>query len=258
MESYSRPIVFIDSGIGGLKYLEFVRNQYPNYTYVYVADSANFPYGKKTRHELESIFLPYAKHIHSILNPQAVVISCNTATLVGYDIFKENFDCPVLGVQPILNAPAIETYSKPIGILATEASVRCLISQPSLQKIDLHFFPASTLVDFIEYHWISSSHEEKLVFLKPFAKDIQSKNIHTLMLSCTHFSHLKNELAMLLPNIILLDFVQEAGIKLAKELELIAHPSIVGQGKLYQTSMQRSEEYRCFADLFHLSYSGIL
>ena len=52
--SMCNPIVFLDSGVGGLPYLKQVREILPRESYVYVADNAEFPYGEKQAEEVRS------------------------------------------------------------------------------------------------------------------------------------------------------------------------------------------------------------
>jgi glutamate racemase len=57
------PIAFIDSGVGGLPYLKWVKDKLPLENFFYLADSGNFPYGEKTEKELVPIVLDAVKNL---------------------------------------------------------------------------------------------------------------------------------------------------------------------------------------------------
>lgn len=258
MSEKKDPIIFIDSGIGGLTYLHPTMQKYPQEYYIYVADSANFPYGEKSAAQLLGLLEKLAGHLQNVFQPKAVVIACNTATLVAYDRLKQIFNCPVMGVKPMLTPETLFGCPTPIGILSTEASARqiSLTETSSLQEISFH--PASVLVQFIENYWLGSSKKERELIITPFVQEFQAKGLQTVMLSCTHFLYLKEQFIQALPKITFVDYLQEIEKVLAQTLQLQEGSNSVAQGKLYQTAKKRVEQYEHFANSFHLDYEGIL
>jgi glutamate racemase len=96
MYSKQKPynkIGFVDSGLGGLTVFKKVKKIMPNKEYIYFADSANVPYGSKTREQM----LKISENIVRFFNEQQIdllVVACNTLTSIALDYMKSiaNFD----------------------------------------------------------------------------------------------------------------------------------------------------------------------
>ncbi len=250
------PIIFIDSGIGGLKYLQWIKEKYPYESYIYIADSANFPYGEKSSVRLRPVIEKLAWHLENQFKPKAVIVACNTATLTAYDLLKKTFECPVIGVQPILFPHILKEYTPPIAILATEASIRQIAANQLDIGHDLIFCPAGVLVNFVENYWISSSAEEKKVIIRPFVEEFLEKNVHTVMLSCTHFLYLKNEFQQALPDVQFLDYLSEMEKTLLEKVKLNTKVRNWASAILYQTANCRIEQYEFLCATFGLKFGG--
>jgi len=88
-----------DSGIGGVTVLKEILKLLPNYQYVYYSDSINNPYGDKSKDEL----LVITKDIVQLLidkGCKVIVIACNTASAICKDFLRENFDIPIIAIEP--------------------------------------------------------------------------------------------------------------------------------------------------------------
>lgn len=246
----------MDSGIGGLKYLQWIKNKYPYESYIYIADSANFPYGEKSAVCLRPMIEKLARHLENHFSPKAVVVACNTATLTAYDLFKKAFNCPVMGIQPILTDQALKNYQAPIAILATEASICQIASKNFDMNKKIIFCPAGVLVNFVENYWISSSTEEKKLIIKPFTEEFLEKNVHVVMLSCTHFLYLKNEFQQALPDVQFLDYLNEMEKSLSEKVKLNTKVRNWASATLYQTANWRIEQYEFLCASFGLKFGG--
>ncbi len=86
--SSSQPIAFLDSGIGGLPYLEKIRRVLPREGYIYLADNAEFPYGEKSPEEVREIAVKRAEKIIETWHPKAIAIACNTADGVSRQVVR--------------------------------------------------------------------------------------------------------------------------------------------------------------------------
>ena len=60
--------VFIDSGVGGIPYMMKLLEKKPEYSCVYVADTANFPYGEKSHEQVVKCVLELVKKIYERLH----------------------------------------------------------------------------------------------------------------------------------------------------------------------------------------------
>ena len=95
--SSSSPIGVFDSGLGGLTVLKSLEDILPNESYIYFGDTAHVPYGTKSDNMIikysEKILDFFSKH-----NTKAVVIACNTASAVAYDVLQKEYSIPLFDV----------------------------------------------------------------------------------------------------------------------------------------------------------------
>ena len=108
-----------DSGIGGLSVLNEALRQFPGHHYVYLADSANVPYGEKSSEWVAKRSLKMCSWLIEQENCHAVVVACNTATAQAISSIRERFTTlPIIGVEPGVKPAAAVSTSKKIGVLA--------------------------------------------------------------------------------------------------------------------------------------------
>src|SRR5574338_306607 len=120
----SSPLLFFDSGIGGLSVLAPTRALLPNAPIVYAADSAGFPYGKRTEAEIASRIPALLGRLVERFRPRLAVIACNTASTIALEHVRSARDLPVVGTVPAIKPAAEMSRSRVIGVLGTEATVR--------------------------------------------------------------------------------------------------------------------------------------
>ena len=118
-----RPVVVFDSGVGGLPYLQRLREFLPDETFSYVADTANFPYGEKSTAELNDIVHRQMERLIHRIVPKLVVVACNTASVVALSELRAAFGLPFVGVVPAVKPAAETTENKRIGLIATRKTV---------------------------------------------------------------------------------------------------------------------------------------
>src|SRR5437868_13708550 len=118
------PILFFDSGVGGLSVLEPTLKLLPNAPIVYAADSAGFPYGKRSEAEIASRVPALLGRLVERFRPRLAVIACNTASTIALDHVRAALDLPVVGTVPAIKPAAEISRSRVIGVLGTEATVR--------------------------------------------------------------------------------------------------------------------------------------
>ena len=86
-----RPILMIDSGIGGLTVLREARVLMPDRRFVYVADDAGFPYGAWEEPALRERVLSLFADLLKRFDPEISVIACNTASTLVMEALRERF-----------------------------------------------------------------------------------------------------------------------------------------------------------------------
>src|ERR671939_2061273 len=136
------PLLFFDSGVGGLSVLEPTLKLLPNAAIVYAADSAGFPYGKRSEAEIASRVPALLGRLVERYRPRLAVIACNTASTIALDHARSALDLPVVGTVPAIKPAAEVSKSRVIGVLGTEATVR----QPYVDDLAAKFAADCTLV----------------------------------------------------------------------------------------------------------------
>lgn len=125
------PVLFFDSGVGGLSILEPSRALLPRMPVVYAADSAGYPYGTKSEAEIAARVPALLGRLVERYRPRMVVIACNTASTIALAAVRAALDVPVVGTVPAIKPAALQSQSRVIGVLGTDATVR----QPYVDRL---------------------------------------------------------------------------------------------------------------------------
>jgi glutamate racemase len=203
------PLLFFDSGVGGLSVLEPTRKLLPNAPIVYAADSAGFPYGKRTEAEIASRVPALLGRLVERFHPRLAVIACNTASTIALDHVRSALDLPVVGTVPAIKPAAEISKSRVIGVLGTEATVR----QPYVDDLAAKFAADCTIVrhgspELVELAEAKLAGEEiGLDAVRAAAQPMFDANaaIDTVVLACTHFPLLEEELRAAFPDVAYVD-----------------------------------------------------
>ena len=125
------PLLFFDSGVGGLSILGPARAALPNAPVVYAADSAGFPYGTKSEAEIAARVPALLGRLVERYRPRLAVIACNTASTIALPAVRAALDIPVVGTVPAIKPAALLSQSRVFGVLGTDATVR----QPYVDRL---------------------------------------------------------------------------------------------------------------------------
>ena len=191
----NKPVLFIDSGIGGLPYcMDFLKNN-PNENICYLADHKNFPYGQRGKEELISILLSLTEDVLKKTEPKIIILACNTATIPALSPLRQRFpQIPFVGTVPAIKPAANASNNGRVGVLATERTIKEIekdgIADNNCEIIGI---AAPELVEFVELHLDDSSDSEKIDIVRKYIKLFKDKNVDTLVLGCTHFLNLIEE-----------------------------------------------------------------
>lgn len=201
------PLLFFDSGVGGLSVLEPTRTLLPNAPIVYVADNAGYPYGTKSEAEIASRVPALLGRMVERFRPRLVVIACNTACTIALDHVRAALDVPVVGTVPAIKPAAETTRSGIIGVLGTEATIR----QPYVDDLANRFAArctvvrhgSSELVDLAEAKLAGEPVSVEAVrrAAQPLFEQQGAQGMDTVVLACTHFPLLSEELEAAFPGI---------------------------------------------------------
>lgn len=216
--SNSNPIGLFDSGIGGTSIWKEIHQLLPNENTIYLADSKNAPYGKRSRQEI--IDLCY-KNVDFLLQQQCkiVVIACNTATTNAIKELREKYKVPIIGIEPAIKTAANLTKTETIGILATKGTLNSELFNKqveSLNHIKIIEQVGYGLVELIENGEINS--EEMNNLLTSYLQPMIDANMDYLVLGCSHYPYLIPAIKKIIPkNIQIID----SGEAVAKQTKAI-------------------------------------
>jgi len=239
------PILFFDSGVGGLSVLGPTRALLPNAPIIYAADSAGFPYGKRSDADLAVRVPELLERLVERFQPRLAVIACNTASTIALDHARAALDLPIVGTVPAIKPAAEISKSRVIGVLGTEATVR----QPYVDDLAARFAADCTIVrhgspELVELAEAKlAGHDIGVDAVKAAALPMftapNGERIDTVVLACTHFPLLAEELGAAFPNVTYVD----GGPGIARRIAYLtrgqpwpAHPS---QGLMVFTSAIR-------------------
>ena len=203
------PLLFFDSGVGGLSVLRPTSALLPDAPIIYAADSAGYPYGTKSEDELAARVPALLARLVERYSPRLAVIACNTASTIALDHARAALAIPVVGTVPAIKPAAEMSVSRVIGVLGTEATVR----QPYVDDLAARFAADCTvvrhgsaaLVDLAEAKLRGSPVAVEAVreAIAPLLD--AARGIDVMVLACTHFPLLAEELAQAAPGVRLVD-----------------------------------------------------
>lgn len=200
------PILLLDSGVGGLTVLAEVRKLLPQAPVIYVADHAALPYGNKTEAQVTARVAALLGRLTERYQPRLVTIACNTASTIALTAVREALDLPIVGTVPAIKPAAALTKTGVIGLLGTAATIR----QAYVDNLEREFASGKLLLRHAAPELVQAA-EAKLrgetldpAVFAAAAAGLRSQSggekIDTVVLACTHFPLLKDELAGALGN----------------------------------------------------------
>ena len=195
------PILLFDSGVGGLTVLAALRKLLPQAPVIYAADNAGLPYGSKTEAQIAARVSGLLGRMAERLKPRLVCIACNTASTIALSSVREVLEVPIVGTVPAIKPAAALTRSGTIGLLGTQATIR----QAYVDRLEHEYAKGKRLLRHAAPELVEAA-EAKLrgeaVDPQAIARAVDGLRaqpggdaIDTVVLACTHFPLLRDELA---------------------------------------------------------------
>jgi glutamate racemase len=192
VSSTLNPIGVFDSGVGGLSVLREIRRELPAEDLLYVADTANAPYGDRDAAFIRERALAIVSRLMEE-RVKAVVVACNTATGLAVDALRERYELPIVAIEPAVKPAALQTRSGVIGVLAT---TQTLASERFSKLVATHASgvtvltqPSPGLVEHVEAGDVSS--EETRALVARYVDPLIARGADSIVLGCTHFPFLR-------------------------------------------------------------------
>lgn len=219
----NNPIGLFDSGVGGTSIWSAIHDLMPNEDTIYFADSANAPYGRKTKQEIIDLSIKNTDELLK-MNCKIIVVACNTATTNAIKELRAKYDIPFIGIEPAIKPAVINSKTQTIGVLATKGT---LSSELFNKTIELYHDTKIVeqvgygLVELIENGELYS--QEMTSLLHSYLDPMIEKNIDYLVLGCSHYPYLIPQLKEILPsNIQIID----SGEAVAKQTQNVLREKI--------------------------------
>ena len=211
-----------DSGFGGLTCLRSIREQLPEYDYLYLGDNARAPYGTRSFEVVYEYTWQAVQYLHK-QGCRLIILACNTASAKALRTIQQRFiplSSPyrVLGViRPTVEAIGRYTKNNHIGVLATEGTVASCSYPIEIHKL----YPEVRLTQQACPMWVplieNGEHTSAGAdyFVKKYLDSIfsQDPEIDTLLLGCTHYPLLEEKIRQYIPS----------GVHLLMQGEIVAH-----------------------------------
>ncbi|MFM8761731.1 MAG: glutamate racemase [Solirubrobacterales bacterium] len=254
-----RPIAVFDSGVGGLTVLHELLVQLPGEDYVYLGDTARFPYGSRSADELAAFSMEIAEELLA-RQAKLLVVACNSATAAALPALRERMRQTTLGVdvlgvvRPESVQAVAATRTGRIGLLATPATVASGAYDEAVRAADPHValtsVAAPELAALIQDG--SEFDDEVVALVRSYVGPLREAGVDTVILGCTHYPLLRPLLQRLLgPRV----QIVVSGAALARQVEHalgvrdLANPR-EGEGEYRFLTTGDPEEFRSLGSRF--------
>lgn len=211
-----QPIGVLDSGIGGLTVVKEIIRELPDESIIYIGDSLNTPYGARSTEEIYR----FSKRLINFLmgkNVKLIVSACNTIAVSNIHKLRTDYpDIPIVGTVPAIKTAVAVTKNKRIGILSTTRT-----AQSGYQKDLINTFADGCMVfnhGTDELVPLIEQGKETEDVLQKVLINFKKEHIDTLVLGCTHFPLLREQMQRMLgPDVEILD----SGAAIARQIRRI-------------------------------------
>lgn len=190
------PIGVLDSGVGGLSVLKCLHKMLPRENFIYLGDTARTPYGTRSEQEIR-------RFVEEMLNwmekqhVKQVVIACNTLTMLGVDTLQKQHQFNITGMSKGEQMLLAASRNKKIGVMATPFTISTEAHKKALLAADpsVSVYPMACpdFVPLIESGRFDGDEIKQAV--AKYAAPLKQAGIDALILSCTHYPFVRNEIA---------------------------------------------------------------
>ncbi len=198
-------VLVLDSGVGGLTVLREVRAVMPTEQIVYVGDDGGFPYGQWPEDALVERLVGLFTHYLNKHDIKLAIVACNTASTLIMPSLRSAFDVPFVGTVPAIKPAAERTDSGMISVLATPGTINRRYTQSLIDEhandIDVNLVASTQLAKLAEHYMQHREIDSDALWqeIKPCFIDWAGKRTDIVVLGCTHYPFLVNEMRKLAP-----------------------------------------------------------
>ncbi len=230
-----QAIGVFDSGLGGLTILNALRRALPHEDLIYFGDTANVPYGSKSKQTVTRFSLDIARFLES-QGVKMIVVACNTASALALTELRNHCRVPVLGViEPGAAKAAQTTRNGRVAVLGTEGTVKSKAYPKAILKKRPHTYiiqqACPLFVPLVEENWTKKPATRLIA--RTYLAPIQKSKADTVILGCTHYPVLKKIIANILgKQVKLVDSAETLAAAATAFLKQHHQNETTGRGKL--------------------------
>lgn len=190
----TRPVGFLDSGLGGISVLGEALRVLPEENFLYFGDTLHIPYGDKPP---EVVYQYTHDAVDTLIQRgcKAIVIACNTATSVAAAQLRQELPLPIIGMEPALKPASLLPGDGHVLVMATRNTLKLPKFQAlmALYGKDAIPLPCSGLMECVEDGQLSGPRVEGLLadLFRPYSE----QNIKAVVLGCTHYPFLRKTIS---------------------------------------------------------------
>lgn len=230
-----RPVLFFDSGIGGLSVLREARILMPDRRFIYVADDAGFPYGRWEEAALKTRIVALFSDLIAHHNPVLCLIACNTASTIVMDELRAAYpSVPFVGTVPAVKPAAERTRSGLVSVLATPGTVKRQYTRDLIGKYavtcHVRLVGSENLAALAETYMREGFVDEEAVAreIAPCFIEQDGKRTDIVVLACTHYPFLVNRMRKTAPWPV--DWIDPAEAIARRALNVLEHIAPIAPG----------------------------
>ena len=217
--SKNNPIGIFDSGVGGTSIWKEIHHLLPLEHTIYLADSANAPYGEKPSEEIIRLSVKNTEKLLE-MGAKIIVVACNTATTNAISHLRSSYEVPFIGIEPAIKPAALQSRAKCIGILATKGT----LSSALFAKTSDLYSRDNKIIEVVGKGLVEQI--EKGQKDSPFLKSMLAEllepmlaaGIDHLVLGCSHYPYLIPSLKEILPPHVQ---IIDSGMAVAKQTKVV-------------------------------------
>jgi glutamate racemase len=244
-----QPVAVFDSGVGGLTVLHELLVSLPTEDYLYLGDTARFPYGDRTQDELRAFSIEIADHLVAD-GAKLLVIACSSATAAALEAVERHLeatglDVDVIGVvRPAAQLAVVASHTGRIGLVATPATVASGAYRQAIADADPHVHLESVACpDLARIIQSGFPFDDEVVeTVRGYCAPLLDADVDTVILGSTHYPLCQPILQRMLGRGVTL---VSAGTGVARSVER----ALASRGLLNPRSDEGSYRFQCTADV---------
>jgi len=241
-----QPVAVFDSGVGGLTVLHELLVSLPTEDYLYLGDTARFPWGNRTEQELQAFAIEIAEHLLRS-GAKLLVIACNSASAVALEAVERHVSgaVDVVGVlRPAAQIAVVASHTGRIGLLATPATVASGAYERAIAAADPHVHLESVACpDLAPIIQSGFPFDEQVVEkVRNYCAPLREAEVDTVILGSTHYPLCAPILQRTLGRRVAL---VSAGVGVARSVER----ALAARGLLNPQPVEGSYRFRCTGDV---------